>query len=227
MPSEQPLRADAERSYEALVVAARSVFAERGLHAPLDQIARRAEIGNATLYRRFPTRAALIEAVFAESMREQLDAVERGLAEPDPWEAFASYVKDICTMQIRDRGIADLMAMDVPMTPEVEVLRLAAFKGAAVLIERAQSAGALRADCTTEDLRLLVLANAGVIRGAYRARQQASKRLVHLWLDALQARAATDGPAPPTARSMLVAMRQQGRELGLQPTRSTRGDGQR
>ncbi len=78
------LRADAARNRAAIVEAARSVFAERGLDAPLDDIARLAGTGNATLYRRFSTRGDLIETVFAERMGEEIDAVEAALANPDP-----------------------------------------------------------------------------------------------------------------------------------------------
>src|SRR3954466_8573031 len=98
------LRADAARNREAIVEAARAVFAEQGLDAPLDEIARRAGTGNATLYRRFPTREDLVAAVFAERMVEQLSAVEAGLANPDAWGGFASYVIAVGAMQARDRG---------------------------------------------------------------------------------------------------------------------------
>src|SRR3954468_18341900 len=100
------LRADAARNREAIVEAAREVFAEHGLDAPLDDIARRAGTGNATLYRRFPTRGDLIAAVFAERMLEHLDAVQRALTDPDPWAGFASYIQAATAMQARDRGIA-------------------------------------------------------------------------------------------------------------------------
>src|SRR3954447_25042958 len=96
------LRADAARNRAAIVGAARQVFAEQGLDAPLDDIARRAGTGNATLYRRFPTRGDLVAAVFADRMEEHLDAVEAGLAEPDPWRGFASYVIAVGAMQARD-----------------------------------------------------------------------------------------------------------------------------
>src|SRR5947208_9052385 len=107
------LRADAVRNREAIVEAARAVFAEQGLDAPLDEIAKRAGSGNATLYRRFPTRGDLVAAVFAERMAEHVAAVEAGLADDDPWNGFASYIRTVGAMQARDRGIADLVTMNV------------------------------------------------------------------------------------------------------------------
>src|SRR2546423_584923 len=114
------LRAEAARNRAAIVEAARAVFAEHGLDAPLDDIARRAGTGNATLYRRFPTRGDLIAAVFAERMAEHLDAVEAGLAEDDPWDGFACYVKAAAAVQARHRGIADPVTIDGSTAPEVE-----------------------------------------------------------------------------------------------------------
>src|SRR5688500_2299278 len=120
-------RVDAVRNREAIGDAAREVFAEQGLNAALDVIARRAGIGNATLYRRFPSRADLVAAVFAERMAEHVAAVEAGLAAPDPWEGFCSYVRAIAGVQARDRGIADLVTMNLSSAPEIDALRTRAF----------------------------------------------------------------------------------------------------
>jgi AcrR family transcriptional regulator len=94
------------------------VCAEQGLDVPLEEIARRAGTGSATLYRRFPTREDLIAAVFAERMSEHRDAVRVGLADEDPWRGFASYVTAAAAMQARDRGIADLVITEMPTAPE-------------------------------------------------------------------------------------------------------------
>ena len=193
------LRADAARNREAIVEAAREVFAEQGLDAPLDEIARRAGTGNATLYRRFPTRADLLEAVFAERMAEHVDAVEAGLADPDPWRGFASYVEAVGVMQARDRGIADLVTMDVSAAPEIERLRARAFGGLVRLVERARAAGVLRADFTTEDIVLLLMANAGLVERADGIAVDASARFVHVLLDGFRADAASEGPPAPSA----------------------------
>src|SRR5215208_602815 len=139
------LRADAARNRTAIVEAARQVFAEHGIDAPLDEIARRAGTGNATLYRRFPTRGDLIAAVFAERMLEHLDAVRTALADPDPWGGFASYIQAATAIQARDRGIADLVTMDVSAAPDIERRRSQAFDGLVELVARAHAAGALRA----------------------------------------------------------------------------------
>jgi AcrR family transcriptional regulator len=181
----------------------------------LDEIAHRAGTGNATLYRRFPSRGDLVSAVFAERMAEHLAAVQAGLADPDPWHGFASYVQTVAAMQSRDRGIADLVTMDVSSAPEIERLRSQAFDGLVRLVERARSAGVLRADFTTQDVVVLLMANAGLVERALGITAEASARLVHVLLDGFRSTAATDGPSAPSPGRMRLAMRRNGeRRLG-------------
>ena len=212
------LRADAARNRSAIVEAARAVFAEQGLDAPYDEIARRSGTGNATLYRRFPKRGDLVAAVFADRMTEHLEAVQAGLADDDAWRGFASYIQTAAAMQARDRGIADLVTMDVAAAPAIEELRSRAFAGLVRLVERAQAAGVLRADFTTEDVVLLLMANAGLVERAHGIRAEASARLIHVLLDGFRAAAATDGPSAPGARRTELAMRRNG-EGRLGPTK--------
>ena len=190
--------------------AARAVFAEQGLDAPLDEIAKRAGTGNATLYRRFATRSDLVAAVFAERMAEHLEAVETGLAEDDPWNGFASYIRAVGVMQARDHGIADLVTMDVSRAPEIEELRARAYEGLVRLVARAHEAGVLRADFADQDVVLLLMANAGLVERAHGIAERASARLMALLLDGLRAEAATHGPAAPSAPQVRAAMRHNG-----------------
>jgi AcrR family transcriptional regulator len=205
------LRTDAARNREAIVEAARAVFAEHGLNAPLDEIARRAGTGNATLYRRFPQRADLVAAVFAGRMGEHVAAVEAGLADDDPWNGFAGYLRSVGVMQARDRGIADLVTMDLSAAPEVEQLRARAYDGLVRLVARAHAAGVLRADFTDQDVVLLLMANAGLVERAHGITDEASAHLIALLLDGLRASAATAGPAAPSASLVLAAMQHNGR----------------
>ncbi len=215
------LRADAARNRAAIVEAARAAFAEQGLAAPLDEIAKRAGTGNATLYRRFPTRAELIAAVFAGRMTEHVQAVEAGLADQDPWRGFASYFSTVAAMQARDRGIADLVTMDVSSAAEIEQLRARAYGGLVQLVERARAAGALRTDFTDQDVVLLLMANAGLVERAHGIAAEASARLIHVLLDGLRADAATAGVAAPSARRVRAAMRHNGeRRMGCPRTQT-------
>ena len=132
-------------------------------------------------------------------MADHARAVEAALAGPDPWEGFRGYIEAATELQVHDRGIADLITMDVSMAPEIQALRDQAFDGLVEVIDRAKTAGALRADSTPEDIVVILQANAGLVTRAHPAAGQASRRLVHVLLDGLRADAATDGPTAPSA----------------------------
>jgi AcrR family transcriptional regulator len=181
------LRADAERNRAALLAAAREIFGEHGLDASLDEIARRAGVGNATLYRRFPTRRDLIAEVFARQMTEYVELAEHALREPDPWAAFVGYLTRLFELQATDRGLSELLvSTGFDDDERLSVLRVAAQRGASEVIARAQQAGALRADFTRRDISLLMRANAGVVRAS--PESDAWKRQLALLLDGLARR---------------------------------------
>jgi len=181
------LRADAERNRAALVAAAREIFGVHGLDASLDEIARRAGVGNATLYRRFPRRRDLIAEVFADQMSEYVELADSVLREPDPWAAFVGYLTRLCEMQATDRGLAELLVSTRFDDDErLAELRITVQRRADDVIKRAQRAGALRADFTRRDIRLLMTANAGAVARA--TDPQAWRRLLALLLDGLAAR---------------------------------------
>src|SRR5690242_18503189 len=161
------LRADAERNRTALLAAAREIFGEHGLDASLDEIARRAGVGNATLYRRFPTRRDLIAEVFAGQMTGYVELAETALAEPDPWAAFVTYLTRLFEIQATDRGLSELLVTSgFDEDERLAGLLATAQRGATEVIHRAQAAGRLRADFTRRDLSLLMRANAGVLRSS-------------------------------------------------------------
>ena len=145
-----------------VMATARAAFAEHGLDASLDEIAKRAGVGSGNLYRHFPTRDVLITAVFVERTAENLAALERAQRHEDPWETFADYVRQTCRAQAGDRGMADLMAVG-HRGRELRALRTRAFDGFTALIDRAKAGGTLRADFSPEDFILLLMATAGII----------------------------------------------------------------
>jgi AcrR family transcriptional regulator len=179
------LRADAERNRAALLAAAREVFGEHGLDASLDEIARRAGVGNATLYRRFPNRRDLIAEVFAGRMAEYVDLAAIALRGSDPWTEFVGYLTRLCEMQATDRGLSELLVTTAFDDDErLAALRAAAQRGATQVIERAQRAGALRTDFGRADLSLVMAANAGVVQRS--ADPGAWRRQLGLLLDGLR-----------------------------------------
>lgn len=190
------LRRDAEQNRRKILDAAREVFAERGVDAPLDEVARHAEVGIATLYRRFPTRDDLIVASFQEKMEAWADAVEAALQEPDVSTALPAYLTQIFDMQAADRGFTDVLVMRFPMAPEIEGARDRGHNGFLELMTRAQEAGCLRADFEAEDFLFFLMANAGVIHAAGAVSEMARRRLVSYLLQAIGTEPV--GPLPPS-----------------------------
>ena len=89
---------------------ARGLMAEHGLEAPLEEIANRAGVGIATLYRRFPAREQLVAAALVEKVVQYADIADEALGMADPWAGFAGYVQRICELQAADRGLSDLLS---------------------------------------------------------------------------------------------------------------------
>jgi AcrR family transcriptional regulator len=152
-PPARPLRRDAQRNRDAILAAARQVFCDHGLEAPLEEIARRAGVGIGTLYRRFPSRVELLDAVLADTVQAHVDAAEQALAADDPWDGFTFYLEQTCRLQAADRGLNDAMGMRFPRAAAVEAVKTRLFDLVAQVVDRAQQSGQLRADLTLEDRR--------------------------------------------------------------------------
>jgi AcrR family transcriptional regulator len=213
-PCARRLRADATRNRDAIVAAAKEVFAEYGLDASLEEIAARARVGIATLYRRFPSRQQLVGAALIEKVASYAEAAETALAIADPWAGFTSFVRTICDLQAGDRGLADLLCMTLQGDDHVERLRRIANDHVALLIDRAKAAGRLRRDFVGEDLLLLLIANAAVVHATRSQAPGASKRLVALALDGFGRCDAPALPVPPTKAQMADAMHSLAKERG-------------
>nr|BFE63581.1 TetR/AcrR family transcriptional regulator [Dactylosporangium thailandense] len=214
MGAQGALRKDAERNRRQLLETAKVVFAERGLEAPLDEIARRARVGNATLYRRFPSRGHLVAAVFAEALQEVVDVTERALRVEDPWAAFAGHLTFLCEVQAGSRAFADLLIATVSGVPELESLRGRAFRGLTALVDRARAAGVLRPDFQPEDVVPMLMANAGLVERTAQSAPTAWRRQLGYTLAGLRATAETlEVPADRTG--ILRAMHNLAERSGL------------
>jgi len=208
------LRADATRNRVAILGAAREVFAEQGLQAPLEEIARRADVGIATLYRRFPTRERLVAAALIEKISQYAGTARQALANPDPWAGFAELVSSICELQATDRGLAELLSMTLPASEDVELLRTQAHGDVIELIDRAKAAGRLRPDFAIEDLMLVLIANSAVAHITGPDAPDAWRRFVALVLDAFQHTSGGALPMPPSSAQMTRAMARLARNRG-------------
>src|SRR5215208_1345281 len=204
---EPGLRADAERNRQRILEAARAVFAEAGLDTPLEAIAQRAGVGIATLYRRFPTRQALIEEVFSSRLEQAVQAAAEALAIEDAWEGFATYLWRLCAMQAEDFGVRDLLTTTFSSARGLEETRKRGHTLATQLIDRAKAQGSLRADFSPEDLLFLLIANRAFVAATSRVKRTAWKRYVALFLEGCRADRAHALPEPPLSeRQMFRAM---------------------
>jgi len=152
------LRADARRNRERIVAAAAEAFAERGLEVGVAEIARRAGVGNATVFRRFPTKEDLIVAVIEDRLLEVLEGIRAAQAADDPGEALAGVLHHICEIHCADRGLIESTAEHFAAEPRLVALRDEVLGAVAAVLVRAQEAGAARRDL--EPVDLVVLANA-------------------------------------------------------------------
>jgi AcrR family transcriptional regulator len=184
----------------------REVFAEQGLGAPMNEIARRAGVGIATLHRRFPTREDLIAATFAVKMKTYVEAIDDALQDPDPWRGFCGYIDRVCEMQASDRGFTHVLTLTFPTAKAFEADRNRSYQGCIELIARAKETGRLRPDFSPEDLILLLMANAGVISATGESAPGAWRRLVAYMVQAFSADHTEPLPPAPTPTAMYRAM---------------------
>lgn len=192
------MRADAQRNAEKLRAAAAEVFRERGLQAPLKEIARRAGVSHGTLYNLFGTREALIDEVAVDVAAALLDEVaEQALARDDAWDGFAHYIEKVCELQAIEPAIGDVVSGRYPGAARLMAVCDRTMDAAGRIIERAQRASALRPDFTCEDLLFLFGSNALVARAARGTAADAWRRGVAFMLDGLRTEAAHLLPVTP------------------------------
>jgi AcrR family transcriptional regulator len=180
----RPKRADALRNYEKVVTAAREAFAERGVSTSLEEIARRAEVGIGTLYRNFPNRQALLEAVYVE----ELDSLCRSSAEfyeLPPWDAFVAWVHRLVGYLATKQALAQELLEYVDRdSPFFAACRTSLFTAAGPLLERAQEARVVRGDTDVAEVFQLV---AGIAKIPGAEPEQVS-HLLEIALDGLRYR---------------------------------------
>lgn len=202
-PAPKPLRADAARNRAKLLAAATELFGERGLDAPLEEIARRAGVSIGTLYNHFPSREAFWEAIFPERLATLERITETALAAPDAWDGFVAYLEGLFALQAEDRGLNDALAQRFRAAPEVEKACHRGFQLAELLIQRARDSGQLRPDFEPEDLVTLIWAMSQVIRESMETAPDAWRRCLAFFLDGLRAGAAHPIEVPPLTQGQL------------------------
>ena len=142
---ERPLRRDARENRDRILAAAREAFAELGMEASVEEIAARAGVGVGTLYRRFPTKDALAEAVFEAHLDRVAEAAASALEAADPWEGLLGYLTHVVGLQAADRGLSEIIGAHLRTEQLLGRARTRLRPLVEELIARAQAAGDLRA----------------------------------------------------------------------------------
>ncbi|MGK5557499.1 TetR/AcrR family transcriptional regulator [Actinomadura kijaniata] len=202
----RPLRADAARNRDKLLATAVRVFGERGLEAPLEEIARRAGVSIGTLYNHFPTREALLDVILPQRIAALDEVAADALADPDPWNGFVCFVEGLFELQAQDRGLNDALAQRAPTSPEVEAACHRGFQHVDRIVARAKEGGALRADFDPTDLATLIWAMSQVIRQSMDTAPDLWRRCLGFFLDGLRADAARPVAVPALTPEQLTAV---------------------
>lgn len=194
--SERPLRADAERNRLRILRAAKDVFAERGLDASLDDVAAHAGVGVGTVYRRFPSKDALIDALFETRIAAVADLAREALEHEDPWEGFVGYLTGVCELAAADRGFKEAMFNHEDARERVNRARETIEPLALQVVHRAQAAGRLRADIGPYDIPMMHMMVGGLAEVTRSADPDYWRRVLAVLLDGLVAERGEPGPLP-------------------------------
>jgi AcrR family transcriptional regulator len=191
----RPLRADARRNRERVIAAARRVFGEQGRDAQMDDIARAAEVGVGTVYRHFPTKEALLEALAVDAFERITVIAQENLASvADPWEAFTQTLWRGAEILAADRALSQVMAEIPGPVPVGLDTQRELNEAMAELLRRAIEAGALRPDAVLDDMSMVMCGIGAATRKSHMC-AESWRRHMTIVIDGLRAASAT-GPLP-------------------------------
>jgi AcrR family transcriptional regulator len=197
LPEERPLRADARRNRERVLAAARECFARDGLDAQMDDIARAAEVGVGTVYRHFPTKEALAEAIAADHFDRLAASAHKALENPDPWQAFSTFLRSSAEVQAGDRALAEVMAAEPEVMCDAANRRPDLHEAFAELVHRAQAAGSLRRDLVPADVPMLICGVGRATLAGSKGPTMSCRRYLEIMLDGLRAPGSGELPDTP------------------------------
>jgi AcrR family transcriptional regulator len=190
------LRADAERNRQRILAAAAELFTERGLEPSLDDVARHAGVGVGTVYRRFPDKASLADALFDERIDALVALAEQAQAEPDAWAALVSFLERSGEMLVSNRGLRQILMFAAEGHDRGICARDRMRPAIESLIERAQADGQVRADLKPTDVPMIEFMVAAAAEYAWQVRPTVWRRYLALILDALRPASASGRPLP-------------------------------
>lgn len=203
LPPMTSQRADAQRNYMLLVAAARHLFASAGVDVPTREIAAAAGVGIGTLYRHFPTREDLVDAVLADAFEEIVSLAEAAHANPDAWTGFRTFLEQALVLHARNRGLKDVVETQIHGRERAAAMRKRLRSLLAQIVQRAQAQGALRDDFMPQDISLIFWACDHVMELAAGVAPDIWRRHLGFVLDGLAPASATALPRPPLTPAQL------------------------
>jgi len=215
-PSDRPLRRDAERNRQRILDAAREAFAEDGLSVTLDEIAHRAGVGVGTVYRRFPDKDELIDALFVDKMREFSALAETCMVMDDPWEALVTFLERATEAHACDRGFKQVALSGAQGCERIARARQLMFPLVSALVQRAQADGRLRPDLQPTDLPLLQLMLGSLSECTRDADPEVWRRFLGIVIDGL--RTHRDAPGDLRCDALTVQQTQKAMQAWRPPT---------
>jgi AcrR family transcriptional regulator len=185
----RPLRRDAERNRQQILLAARAAFAERGLEVTLDEIAQRAGVGVGTIYRRYANKDELIDELYEDIVAEIATVAEAALAQADPWKGLTDFLEGSLARQASNLALKDLLPGGSQRGRErVARARERVAPLASELFERAKQSGRLRPDVTETDIATIHMMLGAVIDSTRTTEPDAWRRYLGIVLDGLRTR---------------------------------------
>lgn len=206
--ADRPLRADAARNRERILAAARGVFAERGLEATLDEVAHHAGLGVGTVYRRFPSKDDLVEALFEQAINDVVQLAEEAAGMADSWQGIVSFLERATEMQAENLGLRDVILHASHGRDRVSFARAKIIPAVTRLVERALDDGVLRKDFLPTDIPMIELMLSSVASYTSSVAPDMWRRYLGIVLDGLRAERADSRelPSGPSHQVIEVAL---------------------
>jgi AcrR family transcriptional regulator len=189
------LRADARRNREAVIAAAKRLFADEGLDAQMPDVAKAAKVGVGTVYRHFPTKEDLIAALAAERFERLAEKAREGIAAEDPWEGLCEFIRFSAQIQADDRGLCEVMGS----RPEVmadSAYAVGLDQLCNELVKRAQRSGDLRKDLDWQDIPMIACSLGRITPAEHGPAVGRWPRLVEIVIDGLRSPGSSRLPKP-------------------------------
>jgi AcrR family transcriptional regulator len=206
----RPLRRDAEQNRQRILRAASEVFTARGLQATLDDVAHQAGVGVGTVYRRFPDKEALVDALFEDKLQALVTQAELALEAPDSWTGLVTLLERAGAMLTRDRGLLEILMYATYGQDRVSRARARMQPVVTRVVERAQRDGKVRADLRPTDVPFIEFMLSTAAEYAAQVQPEVWRRYMTLIVDGLRPSRADTTPLPTSAltpEEMVTAMR--------------------